>query len=69
MEKIDARKLPKAAVEEKRRQAVKLREKGMTLVEAGEIVGVHPTTVCKWERAYRGRGMKALKLRCRGRKR
>jgi transposase len=68
MEKIDARKLPRAALEEKRRQAVKLRERGMTLVEVGEIVGVHSTTVCKWERAYRERGMKALKLRRRGRR-
>ena len=68
MEKIDARKLPSVALEEKRRQAVKLREKGMTLEEVGEIVGVHPTTVCKWHKAYRERGMKALKLERRGRK-
>ncbi|HYQ72919.1 MAG TPA: helix-turn-helix domain-containing protein, partial [Gammaproteobacteria bacterium] len=45
MEKIDARKLPSSALEEKRRQAVRLRKKGLTRAEIGEIVGVHADTV------------------------
>ena len=37
MKKIDARALPDAALEEKRRQAVKLRKKGMTRAQIGEV--------------------------------
>lgn len=48
MEKIDARKLPSSAIEEKRFQAVKLRKQGMTRAEIGEIVGVNADTVGRW---------------------
>lgn len=68
MENIDARKLPSSAVEEKRRQAVKLRKKGMTRAQIGEIVGVHADTVGRWLKAYESRGAEALKLKVRGRR-
>ena len=47
-EKIDARKLPREVLEEKRRQAHRLRQRGMTRAEIGEIVGVHADTVGRW---------------------
>ncbi len=68
MEKIDARKLPSSALEEKRRQAVRLRKKGMTRAEIGEIVGVHADTVGRWLKCYQARGAQALKLKTRGRR-
>ena len=46
--KIDARKLPREVLEEKRRQAHRLRKRGMTRSEIGEIVGVHADTVGRW---------------------
>jgi transposase len=68
MEKIDARKLPSSALEEKRRQAVRLRKKGLTLAEIGEIVGVHADTVGRWLKSYRDGGAQSLKLNRRGRR-
>lgn len=68
MEKIDARKLPASAIEEKRRQAVQLRKKGLTRAEIGEIVGVHADTVGRWLKSYRDRGAQSLKLNPRGRR-
>lgn len=47
-EKIDARKLPREVLEEKRRSAHQLRKRGMTRAEIGEIVGVHADTVGRW---------------------
>ena len=67
MKKIDARKLPDAALEEKRRQAVKLRKQGMTRAQIGEVVGVHADTVGRWLKAYGDRGAQALKSKRRGR--
>ena len=46
--KIDARKLSRDVLEEKRRQAQQLRKRGMTRKEIGEIVGVHEDTVGRW---------------------
>ena len=68
MEKIDARKLPSSALEEKRRQAVRLRKKGMTRAEIGEIVGVHADTVGRWLKCYQAQGAQGLKLKTRGRR-
>jgi transposase len=67
MEKIDARKLPRAALEEKRRQAVRLKKKGMNHAQIGEIVGVHRDTVGRWLRGCQEKGSQALKLKRRGR--
>lgn len=47
-EKVDARKLPRDVLEEKRRLAHQLRKRGMTRAEIGEIVGVHADTVGRW---------------------
>lgn len=46
--KIDARKLSRDVIEEKRRQAFQLRKRGMTRAEIGELVGVHADTVGRW---------------------
>ena len=46
--KIDARKLPREVLEEKRRMAHQLRKRGMTRVEIGEMVEVHADTVGRW---------------------
>ena len=66
MEKIDARKLSSAAQEEKRRQAVALRKKGMSHEEIGEIVGVHKGTVCRWTKSYEREGVSAIRAKKRG---
>ncbi|MCP4252804.1 MAG: IS630 family transposase [Candidatus Scalindua sp.] len=47
-EKIDTRKLPREVIEEKRRQSQRLRKRGMTRKEIGDIVGVHADTVGRW---------------------
>ena len=47
-EKTDARKLSREILEEKRRQAHRLRKRGLTRAEIGEIVGVHADTVGRW---------------------
>ena len=49
----DARTLPAAAQEEKRKQAVRLHKKGCNYREIGELVGVRDLTVGKWIRAYK----------------
>lgn len=67
MKKIDARTLPNTALEEKRRQAVKLHHKGMTNIEIAEIVEVHRDTISRWLSAYRKQGAMSLKLKQRGR--
>lgn len=48
MKKIDARKLSRDVLEEKRRQAHQLRKRGLTRAEIGDIVGVHADTVGRW---------------------
>lgn len=48
MEKIDARKLSLEVLEEKRREAHRLRKRGMTRAEIGEILGIHADTIGRW---------------------
>jgi transposase len=48
MEKIDARKLSLEILEEKRREAHRLRKRGMTRAEIGEILGIHADTIGRW---------------------
>ena len=62
--RIDARKLPREVIEEKRRQAHRLRKRGMTRAEIGEIVGVHADTVGRWLKL----NPRALKVNRGGRK-
>lgn len=68
MKHVDARTLPAAVQEEKRKQAVGLSRKGMTQAEIGELVGVHALTVGRWLRRHRAGGIKALASRRRGRR-
>ena len=67
MEKQDARKLPAAAQEQLRKQAIRLRSQGKTYQEIADIVGVSRNTVWKWCRKYKAEGIKALKSKPRGR--
>ena len=63
-EKIDTRKLPRDVIEEKRRQSQRLRKRGMTRKEIGDIVGVHADTVGRWLKL----SQKQLKVNRGGRK-
>jgi len=67
MKKEDARSLPAAAKEEKRKQAVRLRKRGETYAAIAESVGVHERTVIRWLRLYEDSGEKALKAKILGR--
>jgi transposase len=68
MEKTDTRKLKPEVQQELRNQAIRLRQSGMTYKEIGAIVGVHPTNVCKWWKAYEQDGKKAVIHKVRGRR-
>ena len=65
--KEDARTLPAAAQEEKRKQAVRLHKKGLNYREISELVGVTQLTVGKWIRKFKSDGLTALKSQKRGR--
>ncbi|MGB5567647.1 MAG: IS630 family transposase [Acidimicrobiia bacterium] len=67
MEKIDARKLSTEAQQALRHQAIRLKKTGRTYKEIGEIIGVQPTTVCQWYKAYQSGGAKAIRIKKRGR--
>ena len=45
MRHVDMRKLPAAAQEERRRQVIGLRQRGMTYPEIADLVGLSPTGV------------------------
>jgi transposase len=64
----DARSLPAAAQQEKRRLAIQLREEGHTFADIGAKVGVHWATVHGWWKRYEAGGMEALVARKRGRR-
>jgi transposase len=68
MKKTDTRKLKPEVQQELRNQAIRLRKAGRPYKEIGEIVGVHPTNVCKWWKAYEQGGQKAIKHKQRGRR-
>ena len=53
MDKSDARRLPLAVLNERRRRAVKLRERGMTLRDVAAEVELSVPTVMAAHRAYR----------------
>ena len=46
--KTDGRKLSLEVLEEKRREAHRLRKRGMTRAEIGEILGIHADTIGQW---------------------
>lgn len=64
----DARSLPAAAQEEKRRLAMRLRQDGQTFAAIGAVVGVHWATVHGWWQRFAAGGPDALTARRRGRR-
>ena len=68
MEKTDTGKLKPEVQQELRNHAIRLRKSGMAYKQIGEIVGVHPTNVCKWWKAYEQGGKKAVRHKKRGRR-
>jgi transposase len=69
MDTTDARNLPLAVLNERRRRAVKLRERGMTLREVAAQVELSVPTVMSAHRAYLAGGWSAVNVKPRGRKR
>lgn len=68
MHQRDARTLPAAAQEEKRRTAIRLRQEDHTFAEIGAVLGVHWATVHGWWQRYEAGGMEALAAQRRGRR-
>lgn len=67
MDISDARRLPLRVLNERRRRAVKLRERGMTLREVATHVELSVPTVMSAHRAYEAGGWKAVDVKPRGR--
>jgi transposase len=69
MEKIDARKLPRDAQDEMRRQAMRMREElKLPWKEIARVVGVNVSTVIGWSKRYLREGTAGLKSKTRGRR-
>lgn len=69
MEKIDARKLPREAQDEMRRQAMRMRaELKLPWKEIARVVGVNINTVIGWSKRYSMEGAAGLKSKTRGRR-
>ncbi len=69
MKKVDGRCLSPEAQEERRRQALRLREElQLTWKEIARVVGVHISTVIGWGQRYGRDGEAGLKARRRGRR-
>ena len=58
MEKQDVRSITPEALEQLRRQAIRMHQKRMKYVEIAEILSVHRNTVSDWCRAYEKHGKK-----------
>ena len=67
MEKIDARKLSPRELSEKRRIAIKLREKGIANKEVAEIVGISAQTISTYYSQYKKDGSNIFKVKNAGR--
>ncbi len=67
MEKIDARKLSPRELSEKRKIAIKLRERGISNKEVAEIVGISQQTISTYYSAYKKEGKKIFKVKNAGR--
>jgi transposase len=63
MEKIDSRKLPESALNERRRRAVKLRLAGISVREAARQCELSTNTVLRAHHAYRRGGWTAVKVK------
>jgi len=68
MTKSDARRLPIAVLNERRRRAVRLRAKGRTLAMVAQEAELSIPTVLQAWQAYRAGGMAAVKVKRRGRR-
>lgn len=68
MEKVDARTLSQDEQYQKRRQVIKLRKRGMSYLEIGEIIEISPTYACTIWKRYERDGEMAILKRKRGRK-
>lgn len=66
-EKIDARKLSPRELSEKRRIAMKLREKGMPNKEVAQIVGISAQTISSYYTQYKKDGNKMFSVKNAGR--
>jgi len=64
----DARSLPPAAQEEKRRIAIRLRQEKQTFAAIGEMLGVSAVAVQGWWKRYERGGLEALTAQKRGRR-
>ena len=67
MEKIDSRKLPESALNERRRRAVKMRESGVPVREVARQCELSTHTVVEAHKAYRQDGWKAVSIHRAGR--
>lgn len=67
MRDSDSRKLSIPALNERRRQAVKLRLQGMTLDQVSDAVGMSKTTIISVMKAYKAGGWRAVPVKRRGR--
>jgi transposase len=68
MDKEDARSLPEAAREEKRKQVIRLRRRGTTYEEIAEQTGLSESAVVKICHRVEERGLSATRERRRGRR-
>jgi len=69
MEKVDARKLPRDAQDEMRRQAMRMREElKLPWKEIARVVGVNVSTVIGWSKRFQREGVDGLKSKTRGRR-
>ncbi len=63
----DARTITPRDLFERRKQAIKLFQKGMKRIEISEIVGVHRNVVGQWIKLWKNHGISALKVQVAGR--
>src|SRR3569833_2431097 len=68
MRHVDMRKLPAAAQEERRRQVIGLRQRGMTYQAIADLVGLSPTGVLNICHRFAAEGAKGLVSKKNGRK-
>ncbi len=66
--KRDARRLTISAQQELRERGIKMRNKGMSYQDIGDILEVHHTTVSTWYAKYKRDGKNGIKILPRGRK-
>ena len=67
MKMRDARALSPKELEDRRKQAIKLRKTGMKYSDIGDIVGVNRNTVSKWCKLWEEKGAKGLRVKTAGR--